>query len=322
MKKYMVAGILLIAVITLGVVLKLDRTKSIPVPEDAVVSQESTQKRTPSAYDLTEDSDFYTVVSEYTVPYELDALVEESTLIVLGTVEEESAPFLIQGVSGLGELAYTDYSVNVSDIVRGNTESGGQITVRQEGNPHLTSVVYEDAPILEVGKEYIFFLQKPGMGGGFNTEGDYYYILGSRQGLYEEYSDVAPLNGEGDEEKIYVSQQKLLRNGSIDAGVLTIQRNAVDEDLEDMVEKNDGALSWHAFYDTVQEKNIACPVDENAKRKEIEQNYKANLDNGIITEEAYRQAMDDLDQYAQIVPLEPAAASEKAVGTDMRVFIS
>ena len=45
--------------------------------------------------------------------------------------------------------------------------------------------IYNPTPDLEYDGEMIPFLYKPGRGGGFNTEGDYYYVLGLPQGIFK-----------------------------------------------------------------------------------------------------------------------------------------
>ena len=44
--------------------------------------------------------------------------------------------------------------------------------------------VYEHSPVLSGENEYLLFLYKPARGGAYNTDGDYYYILGLTQGTF------------------------------------------------------------------------------------------------------------------------------------------
>lgn len=112
-------------------------------------------------------------------------LFEQSTLIAFGTVTGKSDAFQIQSVSG-SVSNFTDYSFTIDSTLRGCADSG-TITVRiQGGVVGNYAEVYEHSPTLEENHSYLLFLYQPGMGGSYNTEGDYYYILGLTQGTFSE----------------------------------------------------------------------------------------------------------------------------------------
>lgn len=252
--------------------------------------------------EVDEEDDVYCVVSEYTPHYTQNELLQMSSLVVLGTVEEESEPFTIRGVSNIGEQLYTDYRVSVAETVRGITPDSETVVVRLKGNPDDTSVVYEDEPILDVGSEYLFFLQKPDVGGGFNTTGDYYYVIGSRQGVYEKLDTAATLSADLDSvgnETMFMNQEELLINESIDGGVLKVQKRSIGRDIISDSEAN--ILVWGELTQEADSVNASFPVSALSKRQEVEENLKTNWQNGIITEDVYRQALNDLDIYAEIV---------------------
>jgi hypothetical protein len=113
----------------------------------------------------------------------VDDLFEQSSLAVVGVVTGTSAGFQIRSPSG-SIANFTDYYVSVSDLIRGSTD-GEMITVRvQGGTAEGITEIYEPTATLEEGEEYLLFLYQPGRGGAFNTEGDYYYVLGLSQGVF------------------------------------------------------------------------------------------------------------------------------------------
>ncbi len=240
-----------------------------------------------------------TVVSRYSVPYTVNELIERSTIVVKGTVEEISSPFTVRGVGNIGELQYTDYTISISEIARGENTDLSSVVVRMEGNPADGTIIYEDAPILEIGKEYLLFLQKPGVGGGFNTEGEYYYIIGSRQGVYEKSEGMATFSAQ-DNEEVYISQQVLLVMEESEEGIPEIHRRNI-KSVSIGNEDSDSVLQWSSFAERVKKAEEYMPVDEQYNRKELEKNCRINLDNGMITEEEYEMAIRMLDQFAEIV---------------------
>lgn len=124
-------------------------------------------------------------ISGTLVERSLDDLYEQSALIAVGTVTGQSEAFQIKNVSG-SIANFTDYYFNLNSILRGNEESD-TITVRvQGGTVGNYTEVYEFSPNLETDNEYLLFLYKPGRGGAYNTEGDYYYVLGLTQGSFSE----------------------------------------------------------------------------------------------------------------------------------------
>lgn len=113
-----------------------------------------------------------------------DLLVEKSNLIVCGKITGKSEPFQIQPVSGGGATVYTDYYMKPTKVIDGNL-SNSEITIRVEGGTlGNTQWIVNEAPVYEVGEEYLAYLYQPDMGGGYNTAGDYYYTTGMMQGAF------------------------------------------------------------------------------------------------------------------------------------------
>ena len=124
-------------------------------------------------------------ISGTLVERNFEDLYEQSALIALGTVTEKSEAFQIQNVSG-SIANFTDYSFKINSTLRGNADND-TVTVRvQGGTVGNYTEIYEFSPDLEKNKEYLLFLYKPGRGGAYNTEGDYYYVLGLTQGSFSE----------------------------------------------------------------------------------------------------------------------------------------
>jgi len=147
-------------------------------------------------------------ISGTIVERDLNDLMEKSCLVAEGTVIDSSESFQIK--SSTGAIAnYTDYNFKISDQLRGETEAT-EVTIRvQGGTVDEYTEIYEDSPSLEVGDTYLVFLYKPGRGGAFNTDGDYYYVLGLTQGIFTENSDGDYISQSGVTVSTYELQKEL-----------------------------------------------------------------------------------------------------------------
>lgn len=144
-------------------------------------------------------------ISGTIVETSLDDLFEQSTLAVFGTVTGKSDAFQIKGVSG-SVANFTDYYLNISSTLRG-TAKNNAITVRvQGGTVGNYTEIYEFSPNLEINNDYLLFLYKPGRGGAYNTEGDYYYVLGLTQGVFSENENGDFVSASGE----ILSQERLI----------------------------------------------------------------------------------------------------------------
>lgn len=136
------------------------------------------------------------------------------------------------------------------------SEEGGQV-----GNMEF---VCEGGPSFELGKEYVLFLYRPMPGYGLATEEEYYWRVGSDQGVYE------------------------LESGA-DGAVMAVSQD-------------DGAKSsLQTFSNRIKELDQEYPVNYNWEREEMLENMKANLESGFITKEESEQMLAELYQYAKIV---------------------
>ncbi|MGP4041884.1 hypothetical protein ACTWP4_18580 [Gracilibacillus sp. D59] len=103
--------------------------------------------------------------------FEIDQLVEESELIVLGNIES-----ILNEYNEDGNVPFSDYALNVETILIDNSNvTSNTITVKQDGN---SSVFFENHPLLEIDKSYILFLKK-------SSISDKYIIVGGPSGKFE-----------------------------------------------------------------------------------------------------------------------------------------
>lgn len=190
-----------------------------------------------------------------------DQLFEQSSLIVVASVKDIGSAFRVK--SSTGSLCnFTDYTVEIDTVLRGEAEEK-TLTVRvQGGTVDGITEVYSPAPELKLGEEYLLFLYQPARGGSFNTTGDYYYILGLTQGVFQKYEDVL---GE-DNTDVYISQD-----------------------------------DYEITYGHVEDRAYEYPIDKQYFRNEYIENQKRNLENGFISQSEYDDMMEAIDEYATII---------------------
>lgn len=112
-------------------------------------------------------------------------LFNDSTLIVEGTISDKSDAFQIESISG-SIANFSDYQFDISSVLRGNlSDDADSVEIRvQGGTVGNYTEIYSGIPDFNIGDNYLVFLYQPGRGGSFNTEGDYYYVLGLCQGVF------------------------------------------------------------------------------------------------------------------------------------------
>lgn len=122
------------------------------------------------------------------VKRDVDDLFAQAEVIALGTITGQSEAFQIQNVAGT-VANFTDYEFTVSQLWKGEPDTE-PVTIRLQGGlAGNREEIYEHSPQLLQGQEYLLFLYQPGRGGAYNTEGDYYYILGLTQGTFTPQED-------------------------------------------------------------------------------------------------------------------------------------
>lgn len=206
-----------------------------------------------------------TVVSGTIAEKTIDDLEKSSACIIKGEVVDVSDPFQVTSVSG-ESTAFTDYYLRINESLRGNRENGEVVVIRTRGGLIESELVFDETgPYLELGQQYLVFLLSPDVGGGFNTEGDYYYVNGSTQGIYP----------------------------FIDGELLV-------SEFDSAVEEKHSILDYELLKEELIAINENYPVSEINRRQEIIDALTINYNNRLITEEQYHQALQELDMYAVI----------------------
>ena len=87
-----------------------------------------------------------------------------------------------------GPQRFVDYTFAVKQVYRcGQEKEPQELTIRVEGGTYQDITVNASgSPSLEIGKEYIVFLYRAPKNGGYETEGEYYYVTGFEQGVFQE----------------------------------------------------------------------------------------------------------------------------------------
>lgn len=215
----------------------------------------------------------YTRISNMIPEKTPEQLLEESDLIAVCELREVSDAFQIQYAGGDSSavMNFTDSYFETTEILRGDPpDDSGIITVRTQGGMvDNWSVIMSDKYEFQYDKKYLLFLVHAGMGGGYNTEGDYYYLNGSWQGIFPLEETTA---------NSLKASSEIIENGR---GTDSIQLDAVRSEIEAL--------------------NKIGPPDENAAYERVMENQKANLDSGWITQEEYEEALEIYQQYATYV---------------------
>lgn len=262
-------GVALVVCLSLlaAVVLRLNGPSPQPQASSSVEPSESADV---SAGPEQEGEVEYTRISNMIAEKTTEQLIEESDLIAVCELKEISDAFQIESVGG-GVMNFTDSYFETTEILRGDPpDDSGIITVRTQGGMvDNWSVIMSDKYEFQYDKKYLLFLVHAGMGGGYNTEGDYYYLNGSWQGIFPlEEATAHSVEGSGE----------TIENGR---GTDSIQLDAVRSEIEAL--------------------NKIGPPDENAAYEKAMENQKANLDSGWITQEEYEEASKIYQQYATYV---------------------
>lgn len=222
------------------------------------------------------DSQEVSVIHAYEEPWPMEKLMEKSTLVVRGTVE--SADVLeISGVQG-GSLTMTEYQVKVSEVLRG--EEKASVSVLRIGDPTNEQVFFESEPLLEQGKEYLLFLQSRDLGGDFNFPGEHYRVLGDRQGVFE-----STASEKARESETFSNQKELAKAALEKAAPESVSYGGIQKELKQV--------------------NAETPPDPQLFRNEYLEALEGNLETGFITEEEYKAAIAELDQYAVVISRQP-----------------
>lgn len=117
--------------------------------------------------------------------YSNNDLINNATLVVKARLNSISDSFKIKPVFDGDPQIYTDYYFDIENVLLGEYSDSKPLTVRvQGGTIGEEKLIVEEAPKFSEKDEVLLFLYQPNMGGGYNTRGDYYYILGVNQGAF------------------------------------------------------------------------------------------------------------------------------------------
>lgn len=222
----------------------------------------------------------YETKSGALVPCSYEELIRQAPVIVAAHVEQESEPFQIAPVNGGDPGIFHDVTVRVDQVLRGDIALNEHLSVRIEGGRSGNRVLtVQEAPELRQGDDVLLFLYQPQAGGAYNTEGDYYYVMGLWQGAF------TAENGIDSAEDVSVN------DSPEDSAVRYVRKDQTAVTLSSL--KADLASL------TPEEQKQA--EDPGRIRREIVSNLQANLESGFITQEEYDRALREMDRYATIV---------------------
>ena len=220
--------------------------------------------------------------------YTISQLSEKSTLVVYGEVTYIHEPILVKSAAG-NVSVHTDVDITPEQVFRGEAEE--TITLRLPGGLiEREYVEYLDAPELQLHQSYLFFLYRSDKGNGVYTRGGQYYLTGMSQGVFLPDSQK------------FSAELKFL-NCYMDTLSVVKQQNV--ESLDEILAEDAifSAEELTAMYEVL---NKSVPVDENKSYREAQENIRSNLENGVITREAYEEDMANLEQYAEEITPEEA----------------
>lgn len=219
----------------------------------------------------------FAVLYTYDDTYSGEKLLEESSLVVRGTVIGFDY-LTIQSANGASEEVFTDYYIDVSETLRGTaeTDNDGLIRVRAMGGENSEAIVINNSFALEIGEEYLLFLAKPTTGGGFNTNEDgYYYTVGGSSGALLGSRTTVQAQNNTIASQSYTPIQGIESTGEL--------------------------VEYNQFVSELQEYNAEYAVDEDALLNSNMEGLDTNLDSGFISQAEYNEAIEDMENYATIV---------------------
>lgn len=238
-------------------------------------------------------------VSGVVESYDFSRLSSRSSLIVYGRVSKIHDAILLQDSYGAVSI-HTDVEIVPETVLRGTADN--TVTLRLPGGLAAGQYKeYSEAPELFLDSRYLFFLYQPGMGSGVNEKGDYYYLTGMYQGVFSEAPDriqkltAASLKRE--------SGDVILCNSARGSSLQSPQAICgIDKEISSV----EAVLSLKTLEELFPSFNRENPIDKDIFRREAEDAYETNLENGIISQAEYEELLSQLDQYAKQVTPEQA----------------
>ena len=183
----------------------------------------------------------------------MEDVVARSSLAVSGKITACSERFGIKPTFGGDPMPYYDWTFTIEETYRGESETD-TITVRTGQDLEA---------YLSVGDSVLLFLYQPHMGGGYNAEGDYYYIASVVNGIYTmEYTDD---------------------------GIALRDSTGM-------------AVDWESFQEELQAQSALHPVNELRALNDYLFSVQRNAEENQYAP-TMEEALADIEQYAEIVPL-------------------
>ena len=230
-----------------------------------------------SPHSPSQSVEYVAVISSVLADMTQEELVEESSLVITAKLVDKSSAFQIKSVGG-GVSNFTDYYFEPKTVLRGEVD-GSPISVRvNEGVSGNLEVVNEISYDFEIGNEYMLFLYQPSYGGGFTTEGDYYYVTGSQLGVYKLNSTQTRSNDKVYQSVIYSNESNIPNTAS--------------------------PISLSSFSAKVSQINETTPPQDDLDYQLFLKAQQENLESGFISQEEYEQFIAESQQYATILPEE------------------
>ncbi|MGI6360997.1 MAG: hypothetical protein ACOX05_01660 [Bacillota bacterium] len=219
------------------------------------------------------------------IPYmTVEEMTAESQLVIVGTVVDKKE-FKIKPVSEGAMLKCLDYYVKPTEVLRGevNTDT---VVVRvfgdyiEDAEKNTLSITRNDISLgLHLNQDYLFMLIQPGVGGSYNTKGDYYYIQNCNMGVYQK------------QQKTSDTYLRLLNNV-----------DTLDMSSQELKNLEDGfMIEYSSYLGQVEKINKQRPVDPLDNKKQTIKNLEMNLENAMMTQAEFDQYIKELDMYATII---------------------
>lgn len=312
-KLFGVLSLSLIISILSVVILSNGQPKDAPLTEEkhSAVSASSPNILPPlNAFSQQEPA--YTVISSYVIPYIMDDLIAESTLVIKGTVTEKQ-PVQFTDVEGKNPMDFAEYVISIEGVLRGDAEDVSSVAVYVLGDFFDSTFIYTDMPELEPGKSYILFLVKDLSRGDYGIPGGVYLIVGQQQGVFElDEEDVIKdalstgnkLRSIPDNNEYFISQRAL---HLAEEENLNLADTVEDIISPEMFKQEDGVteeiLALSALEEKLEEADETMPVDEDARQENAFDAMEENLKNGMITQEEYNHMLKNMHstKYGKII---------------------
>ena len=222
-----------------------------------------------------------TMSGSYPMRSEQD-LMEMASLVVHGRVIGRSHAFTVENMFYGASTIFTDYFIEVYEILRGETDST-TITVRVEGGAtNERTLITTFTPTFVRNSEYLLFLTIPS-GDVFDTPGDYYYIIGGSQGVFERN----PIQRFADGMEVIDFIQYGISASAFDFGLMELRTE-------------------------IEEVNIAVPIPtEYDLRQQSIEALKRTVANGVLT-----LSDEELEEWINDIYTAPFRPAEVILSTD------